>query len=523
MATEKSHRGISRRILMQSAALAGAAAAFAPRISLAQDGNVLRVRAYSDIGILDPAFRQSQPDADVMECIFAPIAQFKPNVSTWEAVPLAAKTLRQLDPTHVAFELHPGIVYSDGFGEMTADDVKYSFERIADPKTKSDYHDDWGTLDHVEVKDKYSGIIIMKRPFAPLWSSTLPTDSAVILPKKALDAVGGTFTTKPPCQCGPYRIKSWQPKTKLVLERNPDWKIYRSDFDEIHILPIDDEKTAELGFRAGDLDYTWSSVSSIPRYLKQPPKGAKFLRKPSLAFVWLGINQDNPQFQDIRVRRAIQYAADRAAIVDAAYLGAAETSTGIIAPGLPGHRAKNRYSHNFEKAKKLLKEAGLESGFSCTLDLINKSERKAAAQVIQANLAEIGIIVQLNQHDSGSFWSLGSEKAGNAWKNIQLILNRYTMEPDPSWATVWFTPAQIGVWNWERLNSKEVGDLNEQALTELDPAKRTVMYERIQDLMEESGDYVFLTHEAVGVLHTDKIVPALRPDGIPLLARFKKA
>jgi peptide/nickel transport system substrate-binding protein len=522
MTIGKPKKGMTRRRLLQGAAAAGAAAALNPRVSLAEDSKVLRVRIYSDIQNLDPAFRVAAPDDEVMRCIFSQLARYKVNQDTWAAEPMLAKTLKQLDATHVAFELHPGILYSDGFGEMVADDVKFSFERIADPKTAADYHDDWGALKQVVVKDKYSGIIELKEPFAPLWNSTLPTASAVVLPKKAFDAAGGKFTTKPPCQCGPYRIKSWEPKTKLILERNPDWKLTTPDFDEIQIFPIEDEKTAELGFESGDLDFTWTSISSIKRYAQQPPSGAKFVRKPSLAYVWLGMNQDNPALKDQRVRRAIQYAVDRKATVDAAYLGAADVATGIIAPGLPGHREKSLYHHDVDKAKQLLKEAGADN-LNLTLAILNKAERMAAAQVIQANLAEVGITVQIEPHDSGTFWSLGAEKKGDSWKNIQLILDRFSMEPDPSWATLWFTPEQIGVWNWERFNSKEFGELNKQAVAELDNDKRAAMYIKMQDLMEESGDYVFLTHEATGVLYSDKIVPALRPDGEPLFELFKKA
>ncbi len=83
--TIRKEKGITRRRLMQGAAMAGAAAAFAPRYSLADDGNTLRVRVYSDIQNLDPGFRVSEPDSEVMACIFAPMAQFKPNVDSWEA------------------------------------------------------------------------------------------------------------------------------------------------------------------------------------------------------------------------------------------------------------------------------------------------------------------------------------------------------------------------------------------------------------------------------------------------------
>jgi peptide/nickel transport system substrate-binding protein len=84
---------------------------------------------------------------------------------------------------------------------------------------------------------------------------------------------------------------------------------------------------------------------------------------------------------------------------------------------------------------------------------------------------------------------------------------------------VWFTTAQIGEWNWERWSSKEYDGLHEQALLEPDPAKRQAMYVRMQDLMEESGAYVFLTHGINAVLYRNHLKPALTPDGNRMLLR----
>ena len=95
------------------------------------------------------------------------------------------------------------------------------------------------------------------------------------------------------------------------------------------------------------------------------------------------------------------------------------------------------------------------------------------------------------------------------------------MNPDPAWATVWFTPEQIGVWNWERWNSPEFGRLHEQGLHERDPQKRDVLYRHMQDLMEESGAYLFLTHGASAFIHRADLQPALWPDGKPVFSRFK--
>lgn len=512
---------LTRRQLLAGSAALGTAAALKPRFSLAQDGNVLRVRSYSDIQVMDPAYRLAQPEGDIMECIYTRLVSYKPG-SEWGWELDGAESIEQTSPTTIEFKLRPGIMFTGGFGEMTAEDVKFSYERIADAANESPYKEDWAVLDHVEVKDKYSGVIVLKEAFAPLWSSTLPTQSAAIMSKAAVEKAGGRFEATPPATAGPYLLKNWQPKQRVTLARDPNWNGPAAAFEEIHILPIEDEKAAELGFEAGELDFTWTSISSIPRYLENMPAGAKFVRTPSLAYVWMGMNLDNAALQDPKIRRAIQHAIDVPVVLDAAYFGAAEPSTGIVAPGLAGHREKNLYGYDPEKARELLEEAGAE-GLSLTLDILNKQERLNAAQAIQAQLAEVGIEVVIQQHDSGTFWTLGDQKAGDSWKNIQLIIGRFSMQPDPSWATVWFTPEQVGVWNWERFNNAEFEELHKQGLVELDEAKRDEIYKKMQDLMEESGAYVFLTHEATGVLYRDTIVPAIRPDGVPLYPKFQKA
>jgi peptide/nickel transport system substrate-binding protein len=513
---------LSRRQTLRAMGAAGFTALVFPSAVRAQGATILRARSYADLQVLDPAYRKAAPEDDIMRCIFNGLVRCK-SADLWEWELDAAESIEQIDAKTIAFKLRPGIKFSGDFGEITAEDVKFSYERIADPAKESPYKDDWTVLDHVEVKDALSGVIHLKEPFAALWTSTLPTGSGLILSKKAVEAAGGKFETTVPAWSGRYMIKEWQPKQRTVLVRNPDWTGPQSDFDEIHILPIEDEKTAELGFEAGDLDFTWVSVSSIPRYLKEAPKGGKFVRKPSLAYVWLGMNMESEPFTNPKVRRAVQHAIDPAAVVDAAYFGAAEPATGIVAPGLAGHRDKTLYGYDPAKAKELLKEAGMESGFSCTLDILNKIERANAAQAIQSQLAEVGITVTIQQHDSGTFWSLGDEKSGDAWKKLQLIVNRFSMQPDPSWATAWFTPDQIGVWNWERFNNPEFGELHKQGLVEIDEAKRDEMYKRMQDLMEESGAYVFLTHEAVGIAYRDTVNPGLQPNGSPNFVDFKKA
>lgn len=513
---------LSRRQALQGLSALGLSAA-APAASFAAGNKTLRVRSYADLQVLDPLGWVSQPDIDITCCCLSKLVSHKPG-TTWAWGLDAAQSIKQVDDTHIAFTLREGLKWSGGFGDVTAEDVKFSFERIADPAMKSAYADDWSALDHVEVTDSHSGVIVLKHYFAPLWTSTLPGSSGLIVCKKAVEALPGKkFTTTIPAVSGPYQVNSWVPKQKTVLTRNPTWAGPAPGFDTIEIYPIEDANTAEIGFEAGSLDFTWIGLDALSRLKKKTPPKTRLIERSSLAFTWLGMNVGHPNLKDIRVRQAIQRAVDVGAVLEAAYFGQAKRATGIIAEGLLGYRPKNLVKHDPAAARRLLAEAGKASGLNVTLSCLNTSEYTAAAQVIQANLAEAGVQMAIKPYDSGTFWTLGNEKSGNSWKDIELLLMRFTMEPDPSWATVWFTPQQIGVWNWERWNSPEYARLNTEALVMTDTAKRGETYQHMQDLMEESGAFVFITNGATPSIVRDDVAPALLPDGIPLLYEFRPA
>jgi len=516
----------TRRALLQACSALGLTAALPPRMSWSADGNVLRIRDYANVSTIDPPFFTGVNDAQVMDCVHNKLIHYKPG-RTWDWELEAAESIEQADKTSIRFRLRPGIAFTNGFGEMTAEDVKFSFERVVDPTTESPIRPDWGPLDRVEVTDKYSGVIVFKEPFQPVWMITLPYGAGNIVSKKAVEPEfkNSNFGMEPPCVSGPYVLKEWRPKERTVLARNPEWTLEKPDFDEIHIFPIDDEKTAEVAFEAGDVEFTRISLSSLERYKENPPANSTVREHPSLYYVWVGMNMEHPKLKDKRVRQAVQHAIDVPAVLEAAYFGLAEPSTGIIAPGLVGHRGKNVAppSGDIEKARQLLAEAGHPNGIDLELDVLNKATNVTAAQVIQATAAAAGINIQINLHESGAFWSLGFEEEGDRWQEVQLILNRFSMTPDPYYATAWFICEQVGVWNWERFCNEEFDRLHEAAKGETDLEKRAEMYQRMQTMMEESGAYRFLTHEATPVIYRNTIEPALRPDGIPLLRYFEKA
>ncbi|MGR3914025.1 MAG: ABC transporter substrate-binding protein [Gammaproteobacteria bacterium] len=515
---------IDRRRFLQLSGAALAAQAL-PQAARAQDKNVMVARTYADMTSMDPAFSIGVIDEEIHGSVYSKLIQFRPG-RKWTYDLDAAASIKQVGDKEIRFTLKRGIQFTHGYGTMTAEDVKYSFERVISPALKSSIKPDWGTLSEVRVDGEYEGTIVFKSPFQPAWNIALPYSAGNIVSKKAWEKAGGKVATTAPCFSGPYIPKEWSPKQRTVLARNPDWHGGRAAFDEIHLRPIDDENTAQIAFEAGDVDYTRVSLGALKNLRANPPANSTIAEYPSLYYVWLGMNLDNPATSNIHLRRAVQYAVDVPSIMQAAYFGVAKPSTGIIAPGLPGHRARSLVppKANLAEARRQLKKAGLQGGVTLTLDILNKATNVTAAQVIQANCAQAGITIVINLNESGAFWSLGDEsKGGERWKNVQLILNRYSMTPDPYYATSWFTTEQVGVWNWERFRSADFDIMHKRAAGESDPASRAALYERMQDLMEESGAYRFITHEATPVIYRNTIAPAFRPDGLPLFRSFRRA
>ncbi len=500
-------------MLTRRAVLAAPSLAAIPHVVWAQGLKILKTRSLLDIAVLDPANRISVTDGDVIRAILPGLVRLKPG-SNWDWEKELAAEIEQTDPTHIRFQLRTGIPWTNGFGEVTAEDVKYSYERIADPAFKAAYRTDWDFLDHVEITGTHSGVIVLKRPFVPLWSSTLPTASGAIVCKKAVEALEGKrFTLEPPATSGPYRIKRLEQRRSIILERNPGWPGVKPAYDEIHYIQIVDSNAAEIAYQAGEIDFTQVPLSSVPRLRKSPPAHSKLQVTPSLAYWWLGMQSEAGVFADIRVRRAIQYGLDVDMLLEGAFFGVADRATGFIAPGLLGHRKANKIAKpDPAKARALLAEAGYPKGFKTTIGVRNSTEFISAAQIVAASLAEIGITVEVVPFDGGSQKALAGDKNGR-WKEMGLHIVRFTMQPDPSWATAWFVSSQIGEWNWERFNNPAFDKLHEEAKGELDTVKRQAMYEQMQDMLEDSGSYVFLTHGATASMNRDTVKPSLSPDG----------
>ena len=510
------HRITRRRFLGTSAAaLATTAVPFNPVFSA--EGDTLTVRVTADIGNLDPAFWQNIGDLWTIDSIHPKLIIFKPgNKYEWELY--GAEMIEAVDAQNIKFKLRPGMMWTNGYGEVTTEDVKYSFERYLDEELASPIAGNWALLDRVDIEDKYTGTIVFNKPFSPVWWYVLPYASGGIVCKVAVEEVGGKFTLDPPATAGPYKLTEYAAQQRIVLEAHDGWNGPKPEFTKIVMLPIVDSKAAERGLETGEIEFSRISASSVPSYLQNMPSGLKMDVRPSPSYFWLGLNVQHPKLADEAVRRAIIKVVDVDAILEGAFFGVAERATGMASKGLLGYRETTPEPRDVEGAKKLMSDAGV-SELSLDLEVVAETDRLTAAQIIQANLAEIGIDLQINSHDQGAFWSLGDEKG----KDLQLQLKQFTSPPDMSWSTQWFLPEQAGIWNWEYLDSPQFVDLHYAAMQEIDLEKRHELLVEIQDVMDASAGYLWITNPPIPVMWSKQIVPAMKPNGDPRFELFRKA
>jgi peptide/nickel transport system substrate-binding protein len=514
---------IRRRDFLRQSTQAGLViAAGLPGTSWAVRGDQLHIRNYLDVSSLDQPFSLSGADGVITAAIFQSLLQFKTD-GTWDTELGAAEFFEAVDDTHYAFRLKRGQMFSNGFGEMTADDVKFSFERVIDPDLNAINAPDMGTLSHVEIHDRYSGTIVLHSPYAAF--VPIAVASYAIVSRKAVTSVGGRFGARPPCCSGPYLFRDWQAKRKTVLEKNPLWQGPEAAFAEIHIYAMSDAKASELAFEAGQLDCAEISVESAGPFEKNMPPDSVIEIHPSGRNFWLGMNQSNPALRDLRVRQAIQYAIDIEAVVEATWFGLARPALGPVPRGMIGCRERSLIPArgDADKARALLREAGVDLPLRLRLDVSSDALYLTAVQVMQWSLKKVGIEVDIHAQDSSTFVALGQEEAGDQWQDLQLFMSSFIGSADPYYSLVWFTSQQLGQWNWERFSNEEFDRLNDRALATNDKAERNRMYQRMQDIMEESGCYRFISNGVMPQIIRKTIRPAFSPDGYAILRGFRPA
>ena len=481
--------------------------------AFAQDKKIVRLAWSGDPTTMDPAIWATYPDQYLMENVYPRLA--KPIAGrAWEFEMDLASSVDFSDPLAIKFELKPGRMWNGGYGEVTAEDVKFSYERFLSPEMRDSTA--FAALKGVEITGKYSGIIHLKEPAAPMWMSDLTYLIGSILSKNAYEAAGNTVPIDSRATSGAYRIKEHIRGERMVLEKDPQWKGEQGDYDEIWLLPIEDENAAMAAFAAGELDWMQLSFQNAEAAAKNGVEGGSVDFRNTIDFIFLGISMTH--LSDIRVRHAIQKGIDISEVVEAVWGDAIEPATGIAALGMVGYRIAPAPERDVEGARKLLAEAGAE-GLTVHFNLPNYTWAMTAAQVMQAQLAEIGVNVELLAKDDATFFDLNTATPEDREVSLQV----WSGNPSAVYGLQYFTKDEFAAWNWQHFHDDEYMELLGKVWGETDDDKRAEMYERMQEIMVESGAFVFVANPPAGYLIRDTVEAGMLADGRPVFHAFKLA
>lgn len=508
---------LNRRSLIKSAVIGLAAAVGLTAFTATAQAESLRVYVPSDPASIDPAYWGTSVDGYLMFNVMPRLASPVPG-DEWVLENDIAESIDFSDPTKIKFKLKEGLQWSNGYGEITAEDVKYSYERHLDEEVGSYIASEFDALDHVEVIDKYNGIIHLKYAAVPMWGATLAWYGGTIISKKEAEENGGTIPLQAKANYGPYTFAEFAPGEKMVLKAYDGWHGPKPYFDEIVMIPIGDANAAEVAFAAGEIDFM-TSTATVPDQLRQQfGDEAKIEVLPSVDYSWLGINMKHPNLQDERVRRAIQMAIDVDTVLAASYEGMeVSQATGFAAPGVVGHRASSNVAYDPEAARALVQEAGAE-GMTVKISHANFGNRSTQAQIMQANLNAVGFNAEIEAMDEATYWDVNAVDPDER----QLTLKGWFGSPEAMYVLATFTEDQYGAWNWEGYSDPRYDELLAAAWRTVDDEKRGEIYAEMQSLLEESGAFLYLDNGPGVIMYKPDIVPGLLPDGRPQFAYFKK-
>ncbi|MBB4018323.1 peptide/nickel transport system substrate-binding protein [Chelatococcus caeni] len=383
-----------------------------------------------------------------------------------------------------AFKLRSGVKFHSG-AAMTSADVAASLQRVMKKETGSPLASRLATVEGIDTPDAETVVIRLSAPTAPLLSSL---SSIAIVPAKYLDDVD-TLQRKPD-GTGAFKFAEWQPNVAIRLVANPDyWQAGLPKLEGVNFDIVPEAATRQVGLASNQYQMLPNINAVTALQLKGQP-GVELVDTLELSYTLVGMNVTHPLLGKAKVREAINYAINRDDIVNGALLGAGVPG-GPLSPALKQWAASvDRFAcfkHDPAKAKALLQEAGVAGPVSLKLLVLPRDDTRAMAQIIQQQLAAVGIDVTLTIPEIGQFVQ--------DWRNSNFDLfisaNAGTTEPDDYFYRSFRTGGSTNVFKY---SNPELDAQLDRGRAEVDPAARRAIYNEVQSVLACSGPAAFLTY-----------------------------
>src|SRR5262245_34172693 len=437
-------------------------------------GGTLVVGMSQDLPGLDPHPSTSTITYQVLSLVYQGLVDFDRDL---KIKPVLAESWKvSADGRQWTFALRKGVKFHNG-RPLTASDVKFSLERILDPKTAARGRGSLSIIESVQAVDAQTVRVHLTRPSGAFLSRLAGTYQAILPPEAvqgpAFKAIG----------TGPFSLAEWKTNERVELKRfDGYWEPGVPYLDAITLKPVPDGTVRLTALKTGDAGFVQLIPLESLAELQAAPSKDYVVRtvKGGGGFSAILLNSKKPPFNDVRVRRAIAMAVDKKEVALGVWRSFGQPINEWMPPGTPFFFGAPDRKVDVEQAKKLLAEAGLARGAKLTHTVGQTANLVPAAQVLQAQLTRIGLELQLEVLDWPAYI-----KRQRALDFTSTNTNFFPkVDPDDAYYRYFHSKGGANELSGGYANP-EADKLLETGEATVDAAKRAEAYKRLVQLLDD--------------------------------------
>lgn len=457
-------------------------------------GGDLQIGVMSDPVSLDPHGANENVSNTINATIYDRLVYMDQELTIQPAL---AESFEQIEDTVWEAKIREGVTFHDG-EELNAEVVKANLDRVRDPDIASPVAFLFGMVVDVTVEDDYTVHIETEFPFSSLPAHLAHPGGSILSPNiieasyEELENGGDPFSiaNNEPVGTGYFMFENQDSGNRVTLVKNNDyWDEEQAKVDSVtfNVIPEDLTRIGEL--ETGEMDIIFPvNPSDIARVDNIPE--ASIYQENSTRLAYLGFNTEAEPLDDPVVRRAVHMAINKEDLIDGVLNGTGIEARGPIAPDVFGYSDDIDYiEYDPEEAQRLLEEAGYPDGFEITLLTDDDREREDTAQLLQSQLAEVGIDINFDMTEFGTYL----ERAGEG--DTEMFLGSWgtvTLDGDYGLYPVFHSDNKGSPGNRSFLDVPEIDELLEAARQEIDDDSRLDYYEEVQNRLAEESPYAYL-------------------------------
>ncbi|MBD8069363.1 glutathione ABC transporter substrate-binding protein [Bacillus sp. PS06] len=453
-----------------------------------QEGGELVFVTPSDAPTLDPHGMNDTATTNATTQIFDRLTEYAADGSV---VGSLAESFEAIDDTTWEFKLQQGVKFHDGT-DFTAEAVKINLERLIDPDFASPRAVVLNMISEITVVDDHTVQISTAEPFAPLPSHLAHNAGSIIAPSAIEEENnGGKKVDENPVGTGPFKFESWNRGAEIKFVKNEDYWGEPAKVDSIVMKVIPEQATRVAMLETGEAHVMLVGSSDVT--MVEAIDGVELDRVKGTRMDYVSFNINKEPFNNVKVRQAIAMAINKDDIVNGILDGQGVPAVGPLAPTVVGNSQDLKpLEFNVEAAKALLAEAGFPDGFETTLYVNEGSKERAdIGELVQAQLAEIGITVSIEIIEWGAFL----EKTG-AGEHEMFVLGWTTVTGDADYGLyALFHSSMHGTpGNRAFYTNEKVDELLDKGRTSTDQNERNAAYAEVSQILIDEAPMVYLQH-----------------------------